>query len=103
MRVAYTHNSNRDDVRRRLDEEAAKALAQAQGKVAHASYAWRNGEDVLDFTVTAMGATVNGTAEVTDTEVIVEAQLPLFLRAFEGRAKSRILDTFRAALGPPRT
>ena len=97
MRVAYPHRTTRTEARRRVDEEAAKILAQNRGRVSKAGYDWRG--DVMDFSATAMGATVKGTVTVDDTEVVVNADVPLFLRAFEGRAKSRILDTFREIFG----
>jgi hypothetical protein len=97
MRIAYPHRTTREDARRRVDEEAARMLAQSKGQVTKSSYGWTG--DTMDFSASGMGATVKGTLTVTDTEVVVDAAVPLFLRAFEGRAKSRILDAFRQMFG----
>lgn len=93
MRVTYTHHSTPDVVRDKLEDAVRKALDMGQGRVDSASYEWHG--NVMNFAVTAMKTTISGIVEVTDTEVILDAKVPLMLRPFEGRAKSRILETFR--------
>ena len=89
MRVTFAYNSDAATVRKRIDEEAVKVMEKSKGRVSDAHYTWEG--DTMAFTATAMGTTVNGTLEVTPTEVIVDAHMPMFLRPFEGQAKSRIL------------
>jgi hypothetical protein len=97
MQVTYTHNSSPAEVKRRLDQEATRLLEKNKSRVKNVHYEWN--DQTLNFAATSMGATINGDLVVTEKEIIVDARVPMFLRAFEGRAKSRILDTFREMFG----
>jgi len=46
----------------------------------------------LDFSFAVMSKTIKGTADVTDTEIILDAGIPLMFRPVEGKVKSRILS-----------
>ena len=97
MRVAFTHGNERVVVRARTDEAIPRLLALGKGRVADVAYAWEG--DTLRFSFRALGRVVRGTADVTDTEVIVDVGLPLLMRPLEGRVKSRLLDELRSLLG----
>ena len=97
MRVAFPHRTERAVVRARIDEAIPRALALGKGRVDDVAYGWEG--DTLRFSFRALGRTVMGTASVTDAEVIVDVGLPLLLRPFEGRAKSRLVDELRSLLG----
>jgi hypothetical protein len=46
--------------------------------------------DTLRFKGKAKGLKIQGTVEVTDSEMIVDAKLPLLAIAFEGRIKEAV-------------
>jgi hypothetical protein len=46
--------------------------------------------DTLTFAVSGQGQQITGTLEVTDTQFIADATLPLMLRMFEGKIQSMI-------------
>lgn len=48
--------------------------------------------DTLTFAFTAQGQHISGTFEVTDTEFVLDATLPLMLRMFEGKIESAIKE-----------
>lgn len=46
--------------------------------------------NTLTFMVSGQGQQISGTLEVTDTQFILDATLPLMLRMFEGRIEQMI-------------
>lgn len=91
MRVSFDHHSTREIVRGKLEEAIGKALDIVGGQITQVRYAWMG--DKLDFSFAVMSKTIKGTADVTDTEIIVDAGIPLMFRPVEGKVKSRILST----------
>lgn len=91
MRVSFDHHSTREVVRGKLEEAIGKALDIGGGQITQVQYAWVG--DKLDFSFAVMSKTIKGTADVTDTEIIVDAGIPLMFRPVEGKVKSRILST----------
>jgi hypothetical protein len=96
MHFTYRHESTRPAVRQRIDGAIERALASQPAMVQDVRREWRG--DVLTFSLRAMGQGVRGTVEVTDTDVIMDVGLPLMLRPFESRAKSRMLAALNKAL-----
>lgn len=92
MKLSYAHHSTRVAVRGKLDGALQKALDLGGGQIQHADYAWES--DCLNFSFTAMGKTIEGNAQITDTEVQVDVGLPFMFRPFEGKVKSRMLQAF---------
>ena len=100
MRVTYEHHSTRAKVRSQIEAAIAKALDPSSSYARYANdvnYEW-NG-DKVEFSLRAMGANIKGSVEITGTEVIVDVTLPLLLRPFEGKAKSRILSLLGETVG----
>ncbi len=48
--------------------------------------------DMLHFAANLKGKTITGTLEVTDTDFVIDAQLPLLWRIFEGKIESMIAE-----------
>ncbi|MBI4087866.1 polyhydroxyalkanoic acid system family protein [Candidatus Kaiserbacteria bacterium] len=46
--------------------------------------------DTLRFDVTAQGARISGTLAVGDSEMVVDAKLPLMMRLFEGKIEREL-------------
>jgi hypothetical protein len=91
MRLSFQHHSARAIVRSKLEEAIDKALNLGDGQIRQVQYAWTS--DKLNFSFAVMSKTIKGTADVTDTEIIVDAGMPLMFRPFEGKVKTRILST----------
>ena len=90
MKLSYAHHSTREAVRGKLEGAIQKALDLGSGQIQHADYAWE--DDRLNFSIAAMGKTIKGNAQITDTEVQVDVGLPFMFRPFEGKVKSRMLQ-----------
>lgn len=52
--------------------------------------------NTLHFAVELQGKTITGTLEITDTEYILDAHLPLLWRMFEGRIEKEVEKQLRA-------
>ena len=91
MRLSFHHHSTRAIVRSKLQEAIGKALDLGGGQISQVQYAWAG--DRLEFSFAVLSKTIKGIADVTDTEIIVDAGMPLMFRPFEGKVKTRILGT----------
>jgi len=92
MKFYYAHRSARETVRGKLGGAIHEVLDLGGGQIQHADYTWEG--DRLNFSFTAMGKTIKGNAQITDTEVQVDVGLPFMFRPFEGKVKSRMLQAF---------
>lgn len=100
MRVSYEHHSTPEDVGSKIDAAITQVLAPTSPfarYIKNVKYEWAG--DKVDFSLRATGSVIKGSVEITDTEVIIDVALPLMLRPFEERAKSRILRSLRETVG----
>jgi len=88
MRIAIPHHTTRAAARLRVDGRLADLLGQFGDRAEDLSHEWRG--DTLHFRGKARGMTVEGTLEVTDSEVILESKLPFIARPFESRIRQSI-------------
>src|SRR5512138_3345453 len=84
MRVTVSHNKTQQEAIRAVDEattDVLRSFAAGPVQVVEQAKSWKG--NVMHFTVKGramiFSATVAGTIEVTDKEVIIEADLPAFL------------------------
>ena len=91
MRVLLEHHSTPEIVQGKLEEAIAKALQIGGGQITQIEYVWAGGK--LDFSFAIMSKFIKGTAEITDTQIIVNAGLPIMFKPFESKVKSRIIGT----------
>jgi hypothetical protein len=89
MRVSFEHHSTPELIRDKLEEAIGKALDIGGSQITQLNYAWAG--DKLGFSFAVMSKTIKGSADVTETEIIVDAGIPMMFRPFEGKVKSRIL------------
>ena len=94
MRVTVSHNKTQQEAIRAVEEasnDVFRGLASGPVQIVEQSKAWKS--NVMHFTVKArmavFAATVVGTIEVTDKEVIIEADLPAFLTKMVPEEKIR--------------
>ena len=96
MRVSYAHGGEASVVRQRLEELVPRLLASASSQASNVDYQWDG--DVMRFSFWAMGRPLSGTAMVTDEAVVIDMGLPLLVRQFEGRIRTRIIETLDGLL-----
>ncbi|HEX8619821.1 MAG TPA: polyhydroxyalkanoic acid system family protein [Thermoanaerobaculia bacterium] len=88
MRIAVPHNLTREDARQKLDQRLTNLLSQFGHQAEEMEHEWIG--DKLRFKGKAKGLKVEGTVEVTDAAMIVDAKLPLIAMAFEGRIREAV-------------
>ncbi|HWB34031.1 MAG TPA: polyhydroxyalkanoic acid system family protein [Candidatus Paceibacterota bacterium] len=88
MHLAIPHKTSRqaavDKIKSALSEHRAEITQHATVNKEE----WSG--DTLNFEVDLQGKSISGTLEVTDTQYILDAKLPLLWRMFEGRIESEI-------------
>jgi hypothetical protein len=99
MRIAVPHHTTRLAARQKLESRLGSLLSQFGHHADELKHEWAG--DTLRFKGKARGLSVEGTVDVTDSEIVVEGKLPLIAKPFERRAKEAIrgeLDSmFRTA------
>jgi hypothetical protein len=78
----------REEARRRVDQRLMGLLGQFSHHAEEMEHEWTG--DTLRFKGKAKGFKVQGTVEVTDKEMILDAKLPLLAIAFEGKIKEAV-------------
>lgn len=88
MRIAVPHHTSKDVARTKVEQRLGQLLAQFGGGAEEIRHEWAG--DTLRFSGKARGFFVEGTVDVTDTEVIVDGKLPLVAKMFEGRIRQAV-------------
>lgn len=97
--VSLPHELGRAEARRRIDAGVAQLVGQV-GAVGALTQSWK--EDVLHFSLVALGQTLTGQIAVEDREVRMEIVLPGVLGLLAGKLKGRIRDQGQVLLEGPR-
>jgi len=88
MRVIVSHNTTKEEARKKVDQRLGQLLAQYSHYLNESQTNWSG--DRLDFSGKAKGFSATGSLEITDTEVIIDGKLPLLAKPFEPRIKHTI-------------
>jgi hypothetical protein len=88
MRIPVQHKTTKDLARKKVEQKIDHLLEHFGAKAEEIEHHW-NG-DTMSFKAKAHGVTLEGTVEITDTEMILEAKLPLIARPFEARIRERL-------------
>ena len=88
MKIAVPHHTTKQSARARVEQRLGQLLSQFGGHAEDMEHEWF--ADTLRFKGKAKGLKVEGTVEVTDSEVIIDAKLPLIAMAFEGRIRETV-------------
>lgn len=88
MRIVIPHHTDKASARRRIEARLEELLGEHGHYLSEINQHWEG--DRLVFSGTAKGFKVNGSVEVTDSEVILDGKLPLIAKPFESRIKSTI-------------
>ena len=95
MKVVKAHNMTREAARSKVDSEFSELMARFDETVADVTYSWQ--DNIMAFSFHARGFDFKGTLDVTDTELAIDLDIPLMLRAFQGLVQERMeegLDEF---------
>jgi hypothetical protein len=88
MRIVIPHHTDKASARRRIEARLEELLGEHGHYLSEINQHWAG--DRLVFSGTAKGFKVNGSVEITDSEVILDGKLPLIAKPFESRIKSTI-------------
>jgi hypothetical protein len=97
MKITVPHHTTREAARKIVDRRLGELFAQYGHYATDSQMTWSG--DRLDFRGKARGFSASGTIEVTDTEVIIDAKLPLIAKPFEPRVKSTVEREAAAMFG----
>jgi hypothetical protein len=98
MRIHRTHNLGQAAAVERIDGFLDQLMARpmpAGVKVKEATKEWQGGRMSFSakFAKGILGATVKGTVDVTDQEVVMESQVPALIKTFVGEEKiARVIN-----------
>jgi hypothetical protein len=88
MRIAVPHNTSKHVARGKVDQRLGQLLSQFGGHAEEIEHEWLG--DTMRFRGKARGMSVEGTVEVTDATVVIDAKLPLVAKMFEGRIRQAV-------------
>lgn len=88
MRIAVPHHTSKDVARGKVDQRLGQLLSQFGGHAEEIEHEWLG--DTMRFKGKARGLAVEGTIDVTDAEIILDAKLPLVAKMFEGRIREAV-------------
>ena len=86
MRVATRHNTSKRSARETVEGQLQGLLTRFGQSVSDPTYRWK--DDTLEFAFRAFGAELTGTLEVTDTELVLDVNVPFQFKLFEGKIRS---------------
>ena len=89
LEVKVPHNLDRADVRRRLDEAAARAQSDHAGTVSQLQTTWEGNDRGLVLVV-VKGMKFNGEIEVRTHELVAKLQVPMLVSLFSGKIRAGI-------------
>lgn len=88
MHIAVPHNTTKDVARTKIEQRLGQLLAQFGGQADEMEHEWLG--DQLRFKGKARGMAVEGTVEVTDSDIVIDGKLPMIARMFEGKIKQAV-------------
>ncbi len=88
MRIVRDHGRSRQRAREKVDTLLSALLERHGNRVTDPRGAWDG--DVFAFSFQAMGFSIEGTLEVDDDRLILDAGLPILARPFEGALRASV-------------
>jgi hypothetical protein len=88
MHIEVPHRTNRQNARRIVESRLDQLLSQFGDRADDVQHQWIG--DTLTFKGKARGFTVEGTVEITESDVIIDGKLPLLARPFESRIRQTV-------------
>ena len=88
MRIIVPHHTTRAAARKRIEERFSQLLGEYGRHADDAQHTWSG--DTLQFKGKAKGFKIEGSVEVTDSEVIFDGKLPLLAKPFEPKIRQTV-------------
>ena len=88
MRIAVPHNTSKDVAREKVEQRLGQLLSQFGGHAEQVEHEWLG--DTMRFKGKARGMSLQGTVEVTDVAIVIDAKLPMVAMMFEGRIRDAV-------------
>ncbi|MBU4284025.1 MAG: polyhydroxyalkanoic acid system family protein [Nanoarchaeota archaeon] len=82
MEIKYEHNKTKDEAYKAIDGFLGKLVIQYQDKIQNYSKNWNPFNDIMDFSLDAMGREMSGKIQLYDNLVVLEGNVPLLARPF---------------------
>ena len=101
MEVALPHDLGREEVRRRLRDNAHRIGEGVPGGMADVTTSWPS-EDVMQMSIEAMGQAITGSVAIEDARVVFSLDLPMALGFLGPMVESTIRDQGQRLLAPPK-
>ena len=89
MRVPIPHSLGREEARRRLHSRSGDIAKLVPGGMAEVTASWPS-DDRMDLRVKALGKSVDGYVEISDSTVTVVFDLPVSFAFFEPMVRGAI-------------
>lgn len=96
MEMSIPHKLGREEALRRVKDKADFLQKTYGAQASQSDQEWK--DNVLTFTIQAMGMRVPGSVTVDEAEVRLAADLPLMAMAFKGVAERRVRDELEQML-----
>ncbi len=87
MRIAVPHHTSKHAARGKVDQRLGRFYRQFGGRAEEIQHEWLG--DTMKFRGKARGLSLEGTVEVTDAAIVIDAKLPLMAKMFERRSARR--------------
>lgn len=100
MEVALPHDLGREEVRRRLKDNAHRISDNIPGGMAEVVTSWPS-EDRMDMSISAMGQLMRGHVDIEDSQVVFWVDLPPALGFIKPIVEASIRDQGQRMLAPP--
>ena len=88
MRIAIPHHTTKGKARSRVEEKLSALLNQFGGQADEVEHSWAG--DTLTFKGKARGFKLEGTVEVTESEIIIDGKLPFMAKPFEPKIREAL-------------
>jgi hypothetical protein len=82
MKITSSHNTTAEAARAAVEDQVPRLMERFGSSVSDPTWGWRG--NVMEFAFTAVGASFRGSLEITDTNVVLEVNVPLSFRLFQG-------------------
>jgi len=96
MHIQLPHKTSQRAAIDRVKKGLIEARPHMKDQVVIDKEEWQ--DNMLNFAFTAQGKQITGVLQITDTEFVVDAKLPLLWRMFEGKIEKMIMEQAQGML-----
>lgn len=97
MNFKIPHNNSKFEATKKVKLALEEARPHLKGQATIDEERWEG--NTLHFAATLQGKQITGMLEITDTELVINAKLPLMWRLFEGRIEKMIGEQVKQMTG----